>query len=114
MTIETPLAKAKGMGSAHEGAHHWMHQRISAVSNLVLLLWLSYSFVTMPDWSYEAFTGWVSSPCNAILVILAVISSFYHAALGVQVIAEDYISCKCFRIAKVIGTKLFFIAAAVA
>lgn len=113
-TIQSPLARARGLGSAHEGAHHWWMQRVTAISNAVLMIWLVWSVVTISGMDYNGFTAWLAQPVNAILMILAIISVFYHAALGAQVIAEDYISNIAFRTVKLMGIKLFFIAAAVA
>jgi len=113
-TILSPLSRARGAGSAHEGTHHWWHQRITAVTNLFLMLWLVWSVNHMPGWSYAEFTGWLARPCNAILMILSVISVFYHAALGAQIIMEDYIHNEACKIVKLVGMKLFFIAAGVA
>ena len=112
--IQSPLSCARGGGSAHEGTHHWMHQRITAVANIPLMLWLIWSVVHMTDWDYGTFTGWLGAPVNSILMILAVISVFYHAALGAQVIVEDYVHNEACKIVKLTGMKLFFIAAAVA
>ena len=113
-TIQTPLAKAKGLGSAHSGTHHWMMQRVTAVANVPLVLWAVYAVFKMQGATYSEFTTWLSEPLNTILAILFILSSFYHAVLGNQVIVEDYISCRWFRIIKLIGMKLFFIALAVA
>jgi len=111
---QTPLAKARGDGSAHEGTHHWLNQRITAIANLPLMVWLVISVVQMPGWDYAEFTNWLAQPLNAILMILAIISTYYHAALGCQVIVEDYFHVKWMKIGKLIGIKLFFIATAVA
>jgi len=114
MTLETPLAKAKGLGSAHEGVHHWMHQRLTAIANIPLVLWFVWSVVHLNGADYETFTGWLGQPINAVLMILLILSVFYHAVLGAQVIVEDYIQCKWFKLMKLIGQKLFFIALGVA
>lgn len=113
-SIQSPLGKAKGLGSAHSGTHHWMMQRVTAIANLPLIFWAVYSVFKLQGASYTEFTTYLSSPVNAVLAVLFVLSTFYHAVLGNQVIVEDYISCKCLRIAKLIGMKLFFIALAVA
>lgn len=113
-SFQSPLAKAKGLGSAHTGTHHWLMQRVSALALLPLIIWVVYAVFKMQGASYQEFTAWLSQPLNAVLAILLVISSFYHAVLGNQVIIEDYISCKWFRMTKLIGQKLFFIALAVA
>jgi len=112
--IQSPLARARGAGSAHEGTHHWWHQRVTAVANMLLMLWLVWAVVHIPGWSYVEFTTWLAQPCRAILMILAVISVFYHAALGVQVVIEDYVHDGACKVVKLVGMKLFFFATAVA
>lgn len=111
--LNSPLSTARGTGSTHHGAEHWIHQRITAIANLVLMIWLVWS-VTHVAMDYAGFTAWLKMPVNAVLMILAVMSTFYHATLGLQVITEDYIQCDVLKMAKLIGMKLFFSAAAVA
>ena len=36
--LRTPLARARGLGSAREGVHHWWAQRLTAIALLVLFL----------------------------------------------------------------------------
>ncbi len=111
---QTPLKKAEGLGSAHEGATHWWHQRITAFAAVPLIFWLVCSVAShVIGASYEAFTVWLSAPHNAVLMILSILMLFYHAALGTQVIIEDYLHNMNLRIAKLILTKLFFMVAAV-
>lgn len=112
--ILSPLAKARGTGSAHHGSGHWMHQRITAVSNIGLMLWLVWSVVHLPSASYQDVSLWLAHPVNAILMILSVLSMFYHAVLGLQVVIEDYVHCKVSKIASLLCLRLFFVAAGVA
>ncbi|MEO1219977.1 MAG: succinate dehydrogenase, hydrophobic membrane anchor protein [Pseudomonadota bacterium] len=87
----TSIGRVRGLGSAHEGAHHWLVARTTAVGNLVLMTWLITSFVLLPNFSYETVTGWISQPIAAVPMMLLIISVFYHAKLGLQVLIEDYI-----------------------
>ena len=87
----TSIGKVRGLGSSHEGAHHWLVQRFTAVGNLVLMLWLLVSFVLLPDMSYATVSAWLSGPISATAMILLVISTFWHARLGLQVLIEDYV-----------------------
>ena len=87
----TSIGKVRGLGSAHEGAHHWLVQRFTAVGNLVLMLWLVTSVVLLPDLGYETLAKWLSGPIPAVAMILLVISTFWHARLGLQVLIEDYV-----------------------
>lgn len=112
--MKSPLARAKGLGSAHEGVDHWFKQRITAISNIPLVLWFVYSIVQIKGASHAEFTGWLAEPINAILMILLIISVFYHAKLGTQVIVEDYIHNEGFKMVKLIGMKLFFFAMGIA
>lgn len=87
----TSIGKVRGLGSAHEGAHHWLVQRFTAVGNLVLMLWFVTSLLLLPNYSYATVTAWLSQPVPATAMILLVLSTFWHARLGLQVLIEDYI-----------------------
>ena len=91
MAHDTPLKRVRGLGSAHHGAHHWLLQRFTAIGNLVLSIWLVASMLGLPDLGYETVTGWLSQPLSATAMILLVVSTFWHARLGLQVLIEDYL-----------------------
>ena len=106
--MKSPLGRARGLGSAKEGANHWMSQRITAIANIPLVLWLVFSIVSLKGASHAQFTDWLAHPLNAILMILFIISTFYHAKLGSQVVTEDYIHNEGLKFVKLIAQKLFF------
>lgn len=108
--LKSPMARARGLGSAGEGAHHWLSQRITSIANIPLVIWALYSVVSNLGASYGEFTNWLAQPINAVLMILFIISTFYHAMLGAQVVTEDYIHNEGFKMFKLIGQKLFFFA----
>jgi len=112
--IKSPLARARGLGSARHGSGHWMHERITALASLPLMLWLVWAVLRMPEFSYAQVVMFLSAPLNAILMLLAVFTVFYHALLGTQVIAEDYIHHEGLKFAKLVSLKLFYIAAGTA
>ena len=87
----TSIGRVRGLGSAHEGAHHWLVQRFTAVGNLVLALWLVGSFVLLPDLSYGTVADYLSMPVPATAMALLILSTFWHARLGLQVLIEDYV-----------------------
>ena len=90
MGTGTGIGRVRGLGSAKQGSHHWWHQRLTAGSNLLLLVWLVVSLFRLPLHDYRAMTLWLSSPVVAVALVLAVISVFYHLRLGLQVVIEDY------------------------
>ena len=87
----TPLGQVRGLGSSHHGVHHWLVQRFTAIGNLVLLLFLAISFAMLPGYDFETVRAWVASPLPAVALALMIISVFWHARLGLQVLAEDYV-----------------------
>mgnify|MGYP006437166477 CR=1 FL=1 len=108
--MSSDLGKARGLGSAKSGVHHWMHQRLTAIANLLLLIWAVISVLLHHDHSYAEWRGFLAQPHNAVLTILLVISTFYHAVLGAQVITEDYIHTKGLKYIKLIGQRLIYFA----
>ncbi|PKB25749.1 succinate dehydrogenase subunit D [Novosphingobium kunmingense] len=87
----TEIGRVRGLGSAHSGAHHWLVQRFTAIGNLVLGLWLLITLFAMGDHSYAATKAFFAAPLPATALGLFVISAFWHARLGVQVLIEDYV-----------------------
>ncbi|ANY20450.1 Succinate dehydrogenase/Fumarate reductase transmembrane subunit [Tsuneonella dongtanensis] len=87
----TSIGKVRGLGSAHHGAHHWLLQRFTAIGNLVLGLFLAISLALLPGYDFATVKAWISEPLPATAVALFVISAFWHARLGLQVLVEDYV-----------------------
>jgi len=86
----TELGRVRGLGSAKEGAHHWWRQRITAGSNLFLLIWFMISLTRLTGFDYDSVHAWIGSGWVAVPLILLVISTCWHARLGLQVLIEDY------------------------
>ncbi|APE28531.1 succinate dehydrogenase, hydrophobic membrane anchor protein [Aurantiacibacter gangjinensis] len=87
----TSIGRVRGLGSAHEGAHHWLVQRFTAVGNLVTVLFLGISLALMDNYSFDTVAGWAAEPLPAFMLALLVVSVFWHARLGLQVLIEDYV-----------------------
>lgn len=87
----TSIGRVRGLGSAKGGTHHWLLQRFTAIGNLLLTFWLAVSILLLPDLSYAAVAEWLARPIPAVAMALLVISTFWHARLGMQVMLEDYV-----------------------
>ena len=85
------LSKVLGRGSAHEGAHHWRAQRLTAIALALLASWFAISLALLPDYSYGEVSVWAASLWNATLLALFVGAACWHSQLGVQVVIEDYV-----------------------
>ena len=114
MSLITPLARARGLGAAHGGVTHWKLQRLTAISNAVLVLWFVFSAMALAGATYEEMRAWLASPFTATLMILLVLSVFHHAPIGLQVIIEDYIHRPGLRVAALIAVRLLVAGLAVA
>ena len=91
MSMINPLARARGHGSAKEGVHHWYAQRASAILLVFLVAWMVYSMFTLAGTGHAEAADFISSPVNAAFLVLLLITLFYHAMLGLQVVIEDYV-----------------------
>jgi succinate dehydrogenase / fumarate reductase membrane anchor subunit len=114
MALQTPIAKARGLGSAREGVGHWTLQRLTAIANVPLVLWFVFSAMALAGSTYAEVAAWLSSPLSATLMILLVASTFYHARLGLQVVIEDYVHHEGIRIGALAALTLVIILLAVA
>jgi len=87
----TGLGRVRGLGSAKHGGNHWVLHRMTAVSNLLLMLWLIFSLLRLPTYDYATIRLWLEQPLVAVPMMLTVISIFWHFRIGLQVLIEDYV-----------------------
>ncbi len=109
MDYQSPLAKVRGLGSAKSGTSHWWMQRVTAVA----LIPLSFRFIIFLDLSlnapYQQTVDWLSSSFNAVCIMSWILAVFYHAALGLQVVIEDYVAAEGPKIISVWAVNLVFL-----
>jgi len=105
MSLRSPLSRARGLGSAKDGVHHFWVQRLTALALIPLTLWFVFSIAQLSNGGYQAVHWWVSYPAVAVTLILFIGVSFYHAALGVQVVIEDYIGSEALKLFCIVLTK---------
>ncbi len=87
----TPLKKARRLGSAKSGTGHFWWQRVTAVVLALLVPWLVGTLVSLVGAALGQVHAVFSRPWNAILMAVFVMSLFWHAKLGLQVVIEDYV-----------------------
>ena len=87
----TPLKGVRGLGSAKDGTHHFIVQRLTALALIPLTCWFLYFVVGLMKADYLTATDAVAQPWNATLLIAFLVAMFWHAQLGMQVVIEDYV-----------------------
>jgi succinate dehydrogenase / fumarate reductase membrane anchor subunit len=89
--MTTPLAKVRGLGSAHRGAETFWRQRLTALANIPLVLFLILSIVTHIGADYGAVRAYFARPLVALLMLALTISASIHMRIGLKEIIEDYV-----------------------
>ena len=106
------MAQISAKHPREPGFGHWRWQRISAVATLGLMLYFTYLVASMGPLDYSAAMAFVAAPQHAVALAILVIAGLFHAALGVQMIIEDYIPLASGRLVLVtIARGVFAIAA---
>lgn len=112
MSMRTPLKVVRHLGSAKEGADHFWKQRLTAVANIFLGLFLVWLLVRLGNASYLEVKSLLASPLIALALLLLVISTVVHMRLGMQVVIEDYIHGEGTKLVLLIANTFFSISVA--
>jgi len=91
MSLQSPLGRVLGLGSAKDGTGHWWAQRVSAVALIPLTLWFMFSLLSLPALDYATVRVWLSFPMSGFLALLSVAVLTYHSYLGTTEVIEDYV-----------------------
>ena len=107
--MRSQLGRARGLGAGHSGVGHWWAERVTAASLLPLSTWFVVQMFRLGGADHAEVVKWGGKPVNATMLIALIISTFYHAQLGLQVIVDDYVHGKAHlptRLLVKIGTSL--------
>lgn len=114
MAMTTPLKRVRRLGSAKEGADHFWKQRVTAIANVFLAVFLVWLVATVSGATYAEARALIANPIVAVLLLLLVVSGTIHMRLGMQVIIEDYVSSDGLKIALLMLNTFFSILIALA
>ena len=74
------------------GSKHWKYQRYSSLVLAPVMLWFFVRIIFYPELSYVEVKQWVILPSSSLLLVPTIGVLWFHAAIGIQVVLEDYIS----------------------
>ncbi|WP_421707737.1 succinate dehydrogenase, hydrophobic membrane anchor protein [Algihabitans sp.] len=109
MNLRSPLARVRGLGSAKDGTGHWWAQRLTALALVPLTLWFVAGVIGSVGADRGELLAWIGHPVTAGLFLLLIGATFYHAALGVQVVIEDYLHNEWVKLAALLAMKAAFV-----
>ena len=89
--MRSQLGRARGLGSAKSGVHHWSVQRLTSFALLPLTAWFIVSVLRLARVDQPRALHWAHQPVNAVLLLATVLATFHHLQLGLQVVIEDYV-----------------------
>ena len=85
------LSRARGLGAAGSGIHHWWAERVTAIALVPLTLWFVYAVLHLLGAQQFQVHRFVANPVNTVLLLAMTAMTFHHMQLGLQVVMEDYI-----------------------
>lgn len=89
---------------------HWTLQRLSALALIPLTYWLIRFLYACFQESFFETAEWLNMPLNKSALLLWLLVTCYHAALGLQVVLEDYVTNLQARKISIWFVYVFFIA----
>ena len=111
-SMQTPLGRVRGLGSAKSGLGHWWHQRLTAIAMVPLMVISVLIIAQIGLVDYQGAVNLVANPLVATWLLLLVLVGYFHAALGLQVVLEDYVAHEGSRMAAIIVVKMSLFALA--
>ena len=99
------LSRARGVGAAGSGTHHWFVERVTAIALVPLTVWFIYAVLHLLGAPQHSVHRFVANPINTVLLLAMVAMTFHHMQLGLQVIMEDYIDSKKWQAAALLLNK---------
>lgn len=105
--MATPLGKVRGLGAAHRGTETFWRQRLTAIANIPLVLFLIFSILTHIGADYETVRSYLARPLVTLLMLALVISASIHMRIGLKEIVEDYVHGEGMKIAALVAVTFF-------
>lgn len=113
MEHHTARAQTEGHGVAHHGTGHFWRQRLTAIANIPLALFMVIGLVAHVGAAHHEIVAWLARPWVSLVFALLILSALYHARLGMQSVIDDYLRGTA-RVAAFIFNDFFTFGAAVA
>ena len=105
--MATPLGKVRGLGASGRGTGTFWRQRVTALANIPLVIFLILSIVSHIGAGYAELRAYLAQPVVAILMLALVISAAIHMRIGLKEIIEDYVHGEGAKLVAILLANLF-------
>jgi succinate dehydrogenase / fumarate reductase membrane anchor subunit len=105
--MATPLKHVRGLGAAHRGTDTFWRQRVTALANIPLVIFLILSVVSHIGSSYDDVRTYLAHPVVAVLMLALVASAAIHLRIGLKEIIEDYVHGEGAKVAAIVLATFF-------
>jgi succinate dehydrogenase / fumarate reductase membrane anchor subunit len=105
--MATPLGKVRGLGASGRGTGTFWRQRVTALANIPLVIFLIVSIVSHIGAGYAELRAYLAQPVVAILMLALVISAAIHMRIGLKEIIEDYVHGEGARLVAILLANVF-------
>ncbi len=105
--MATPLKHVRGLGAAHRGTDTFWRQRVTALANIPLTIFLILAIVSHIGSSYEEVGAYLAHPVVALAMVALIVSAAIHLRIGLKEIIEDYVHAEGFKVAAIVLATFF-------
>ena len=105
--MATPLGKVRGLGSAHRGTETFWRQRLTAIANIPLVIFLIVSISAYAGADYATARAYFAQPVVALAMLALVLSASVHMRIGLKEIIEDYVHNELAKVAAILLVTFF-------
>lgn len=112
--MATPLKRVRGLGAARHGTETFWRQRLTAVANVPLVIFLIWFVVAHAGASYDTVRASLANPVIAVLMLALIWSGAIHMRIGLSEIIEDYLHNKLCKTASLMLATFFAALVAIA
>jgi len=109
-SMRTPRRRVAGLGSARSGTGHFWLQRVTALSNLILIIIALPIIIGVAGEGHAALVAALRNPLVAVVLLLLLASVTFHMRIGMQVVIEDYVHAEGAKVLALIANTFFTIA----
>jgi len=103
--LRSPLGRARGLGSAHQGTGTWLAHTLTSIALVPLSLWFICGMVRMIGARRADVMAWLHSPLVLALMLCLLLMTFYHMRIGLSTVVEDYIHQPVLRLTTLLTIK---------